>query len=85
MAEIPIISNFQGDFVLQLVAVDEEHTMDEVAQACAYHSVHRRVKPQPGKVMRVRVQDADEPLGRDVKVKDAGLVPMETVEVFFED
>ncbi len=33
MALYPLISNFQHDFVLQLLAVDTENTMDEVAAA----------------------------------------------------
>ena len=53
MALYPLISNFQHDFVLQLLAVDTENTMDEVAAAAAHHSVGRRVTPQPGKVIRV--------------------------------
>lgn len=84
MAQIPLVSNFEGDFVLQLVAVDDGSTMDEVAQACAVHSVGRRVKPQPGRTMRVRVQDAAAPVGRSVTVRDAGFRPMETIEIYFE-
>ena len=35
MALFPLTSNFEGDFVLQLVAVDTDNTMDEVAAAAA--------------------------------------------------
>ena len=59
MALFPIISNFQYDFVLQLVPVDTDNTMDEVAAAAAHHSVGRRVAPRPDKVVRVRRQGAD--------------------------
>ena len=37
MALFPLTSNFEGDFVLQLVAVDTDNTMDEVAAAAAVH------------------------------------------------
>ena len=37
MALFPVISNFQHDFVLLLVPVDTENTMDEVAAAAAQH------------------------------------------------
>jgi hypothetical protein len=47
MALFPLTSNFEGDFVLQLVAVDTDNTMDEVAAAAAVHSVGRRVGPAP--------------------------------------
>ena len=59
MALFPVISNFQHDFVLQLVPVDTENTMDEVAAAAAHHSVGRRVRPQPDKVVRVRRQGSE--------------------------
>ena len=59
MALFPVISNFQYDFVLQLVPVDTENTMDEVASAAAHHSVGRRVAPRPDKVVRVRRQGAE--------------------------
>ena len=36
MALFPVISNFQYDFVLQLVPVDTDNTMDEVAAAAAH-------------------------------------------------
>lgn len=83
MALFPLTSNFQEDFVLQLVAVDTENSMDELAAAAAVHSVGRRVKPRPG-VLRVRRQGASEPLPRDLKVGDSGLRPMECVEIYWE-
>lgn len=83
MALFPLTSNFQEDFVLQLVAVDTENSMDEVAAAAAVHSVGRRVKPRPG-VLRVRRQGASEPFARELKVGEAGLRPMECVEIYWE-
>lgn len=83
MAMFPITSNFQEDFVLQLVAVDTDHSMDEVAAAAAVHSIGRRVKARPG-VLRVRRQGSAEPFPRDLKVAEAGLRPMECVEIYWE-
>lgn len=85
MAAFPLFSNFQHDFVIQLVPVDDENTMDEVAEAAAYHSVGRRVAAQPDKIMRVRKQDAEEFFPRNMKVRDSGLKPTETVEIIFSD
>lgn len=85
MAAFPLFSNFQHDFVIQLVPVDTENTMDEVAEAAAYHSVGRRVAAQPDKVLRVRKQDSEEFFPRNMKVKDSGLKPTETVEIIFSD
>jgi len=83
MALFPLISNFQYDFVLQLVPVDTENTMDEVAAAAAHHSVGRRVAPQPGKVVRVRRQGASEFYPRNAKLCDTDIKPMESLEFIF--
>jgi len=84
MALFPLISNFEGDFVLQLLPVDTENTMDEVAAAAAVHSVGRRVRARPGCIMRVRRQDAEEFFPRTMKVAEAGLKPTETVEIIWQ-
>lgn len=84
MALFPLISNFQGDFVLQLLPVDTEFTMDQVAEAAAYHSVGRRVAAKPGAIMRVRPQGAQTPFPRDLKVADSGLLPMQCIEIIWE-
>lgn len=84
MALFPLTSNFEEDFVLQLLAVDTEHTMDEVAAAAAHHSVGRRVADRPGHVMRVRRQGSTEPLPRAMTVIESGLAPMECIEVVWE-
>lgn len=84
MALFPLTSNFQGDFVLQLLAVDTSHTMDQVAHAAAHHSVGRRVAARPDAVMRVRRQGSTEPFARNVLVAESGLLPMECIEVVWE-
>jgi toluene monooxygenase system protein B len=84
VALFPLVSNFEGDFVLQLVPVDDGDTMDVVAEKAAAHSVGRRVKAQPGRAMRVRLQGAAEPFSPSVTVAQAGLAPMDCVEVYFE-
>lgn len=83
MAMFPLTSNFQEDFVLQLIAVDTDNTMDEVAAAAAIHSVGRRVKPRPG-ILRVRRQGASDPFPRNMKMSETGLRPMECIETFWE-
>lgn len=85
MALFPVISNFQYDFVLQLVPVDTENTMDEVAAAAAHHSVGRRVAAQPGKVVRVRRQGASEFFPRQARLRETDIRPMESLEFIFCD
>ena len=84
MALFPLISNFQYDFVLQLLPVDTENTMDEVAAAAAHHSVGRRVKAQPGKVVRVRRQGAAF-FPRQTKLCETDIKPMECLEFIFTE
>lgn len=84
MALFPLTSNFEGDFVLQLVVVDTESTMDEVAAAAAIHSVGRRVKARPGCILRVRRQGEKEFFPREMKVSESGLKPTETIEIIWE-
>ncbi|NMG43005.1 toluene monooxygenase [Aromatoleum toluvorans] len=84
MALFPLTSNFEGDFVLQLVPVDTEDTMDDVAAAAAIHSVGRRVKARPGCILRVRRQGTEDFLPRTMKVSESGLRPTETVEIVWE-
>jgi toluene monooxygenase system protein B len=84
MALFPLTSNFEEDFVLQLLPVDTDNTMDEVAAAAAHHSVGRRVAPRPGHVMRVRRQGSEELLPRTMTVTESGLMPMECIEVVWE-
>lgn len=85
MAAFPIISNFQYDFVLQLVPVDTENTMDEVAAAAAHHSIGRRVAAQDDKVLRVRKHGTEDFFPREMKIADSGLKPTETVDIIFAD
>ncbi len=54
MALFPLVSNVEGDFVLQLLPVDTDDTMDQVAEKAAYHSIGRRVGAlSPGVQLRV--------------------------------
>lgn len=85
MALFPIVSNFQYDFVLLLVPVDTENTMDEVAAAAAHHSINRRVAPQPDKVIRVRRQGAEDFYPREARLHETDIKPMETLEFIFAD
>lgn len=85
MALFPLISNFQYDFVLQLLPVDTENTMDEVAAAAAHHSVGRRVAPRPDKVVRVRRQGSTDYFPRDARLSQTDIKPMETLEFIFCD
>lgn len=83
MALFPLHSSFEADFVVQLVPVDSENTMAEVAQLCAHHSVNRRVRPKPG-VLRVRRHRGVEFFPLDMTVADSGLKPAEIIDIVYE-
>ncbi len=85
MADFPLYSNFQGDFVPKLVLVDSEDNMAQVAQKCAYHSIGKHVAPQPDKVLRVRRHRATECYPASLRVCDSDLKPTEIIDVVFAD
>jgi toluene monooxygenase system protein B len=76
--------NFEGGYEYKLIAVDLGKTMDEFAQICADIMVGCEVRPKPGRVLRVRRQEDDEPHPRDMKVRDAGWIEVESVVVYYE-
>lgn len=84
VAQIPLISNFEEDFVLQLIAVDTENTMDELAAAAAVHSVGRRVRRRSDHVVRVRRQGSADLLPRAQRISEAGIQPMECLDFVWE-
>ncbi len=85
MEQIPLIFNFQYDYGVKLVFVEPNDSMDVVAQKSAYYTAGKLVKkPPPDAALRVRVQGVEEFLPRDLTVKDAGLIPMETIQILVE-
>lgn len=84
MAVIPLATNFDGDFVVKLLPVDTEHTMDEVAAAAAANSIGIHVADQPGRTLRVKKQGDEVPYDRHRTVADVGLEPTECIEIYFE-
>ncbi len=81
MAMVPLQAAFRGDFVVLLVPVNDEDTMEMVAQKVAYHVIHRRLPPQDAPM---RVQYAERVLPTDQTVAQAGLSSMSFVEVFYD-
>ena len=81
MALLPLQAAFRGDFVALLVPVDDQDTMDVVAQKVAYHVIHRRLPPQDAP-MRVQYHDHVVPPAHTVA--QAGMPPMSFVQVFYD-
>lgn len=81
MALIAIQACVDGDFVLNMVPVLSEDTMEAVGQKIAHHSVNRRVAPQD-KPLGVRFNGVTMPA--DATVESAGIVDMDVVYAFYE-
>ena len=80
MALLPLQAAFRGDFVALFVSVDDQDTMDVVAQKVAYHVINRRLPPQEAPL---RVQYNDRVLPPDQTVAHAGMSPLSFVQVFY--
>jgi len=81
MAAVPLQAVFRRDFVTLLVLVDDEDTMQVVAQKVAHHVIQRRLPPQDAPM---RVQYNNRVLAPEQTVTLAGILPMSFVEVFYD-
>lgn len=82
MAMVPLTAAFRGDFVVQLVPVEDTDTMEQVAEKVAAHAVEMRVAP---KESSMEVVFNGEALSSEVTMTDAGIGPMDFVEVRYAD
>ncbi|MGA8436884.1 MAG: toluene-4-monooxygenase system B family protein [Candidatus Sulfotelmatobacter sp.] len=81
MAIVPLQAAFRGDFIVLLVPVDDQDTIEVVAQKVAYHVIRRRLPPRDAPI---RVQYNDRLLPGDLTVAQAGMAPMSFLEVFYD-
>ena len=84
MATVPIAILFEGDFVLKLLPVETEDTMDTLAEKASTVTVGIHVANQPGKIIRVKKDGNAEAFPRDMTVGDAGLQPLDGINLYFE-
>lgn len=81
MAAVPLQAVFRRDFVTLLVLVDDQDTMEVVAQKVAHHVIERRL---PSRDAPMRVQYNNRVLEPDQTVSQAGILPMSFVEVYYD-
>jgi len=81
MATVSLQAAFRGDFTVLLVPVDDQDTIEVVAQKVSYHVIHRRLPPQDAPM---HVQHNGRILPTDQTVAQVGLSPMSFVEVFYD-
>lgn len=82
MALMPVQGQVLGDFVINLVPIDSEDTMDVVAEKIAYHSVNRRVAQRDSPL---RVRHHGHVLPADATAESAGVGPLDYLEAFYAD
>ena len=88
MSAFPILSRFQHDCHVKVVEAEPAQSIDDLAAACAYHSVGIHVKDQPGKILRVRpTSDSDdaEPWPREITVAEAGIKYFDSIDIYFTE
>jgi toluene monooxygenase system protein B len=81
MVTVPLQAAFRGDFATLLVLVEDEDTMEVVAQKVAYHVIGRRLPPQDAPL---RVQHNGLVLLPEQTVAQASMPSMSFVEVFYD-
>ncbi len=81
MSTVPLYAFFRGDFALLLVSVDDQDTIEVVAQKVACYVIQRRL---PAQDAAIRVQYNHRVLQPDQTVSQAGIMPMSFVEVFYD-
>ena len=76
MALYPVQGIFDGDFLVELVAVDTEDPMTTVGAKIAHHAVGRRVEAQD-RPIEVRLRGTV--LDPDATVITAGVAPLDVL------
>lgn len=82
MALLPLQATFTGDLAIILVPVDDQDTMETVAQKIAHHVIGRRL-PARNALMSIRYQG--EILPQEKTVAEAHIGPMAFVEAFYNE
>jgi hypothetical protein len=85
MADFPLAINLQGDYGYKVVVVDDDNTVEEVINTSVDQIVGVLVAPFPkGTVLRARQHDNEAPLDNSIKIKDAGFIQMEALQIYVE-
>lgn len=82
MAAFPLVVNFVGDYGCKVLLVEDDLTIGDVAREAARQLAGVVVAPLvPGETLSVKLPGKDVPLPDDVKLADAGLIHLETIEI----
>lgn len=83
MSDFPLVINFQGDYGMKVLMVADDSTMDDVARIAKDQLVGVVVRPlKAGARLVVKRHGQSEVLSGALKVRDAGFLKMETLDIF---
>ncbi len=82
MALVPLTAAFRDDFVVLLVPVEDTDTIAQVAEKVAAHVIGVRVPPREAPM---QVRHNGRVLAPEMTVAQAGIGPMDFVEVSYAD
>lgn len=85
MALIPVVQNLHDEFVLYVTMIDSDRTMDEICDDVSKVSIGFDRNGRPDQSLRVRKLGADFPYPRNMKVADADIAPMMSLEFYYEE
>ncbi|TCK27597.1 toluene-4-monooxygenase system B family protein [Pseudonocardia endophytica] len=77
---MPVVAHFRGDFLYNLVLIEDTDSVADVGRKCAEHSVGRRVPEQDAPY---QVEYAGSLLADSLTASEAGIEPMEEVIVSY--
>jgi len=80
MAIVPLQAVFEGDLAVLLVLVDDQDTMQVVAEKVAHHVIDRRL---PAKDAPMSIRYNGEVVSQEKTVAEAEMGPMAFVEAFY--
>jgi len=84
MPQIPIVDNLYDEFVLYVVMIDTEQTLEEICVEAAKTYIGFDKNQRAGETLRVRRAGEREPLSPIMTVADAGITPMTSLEFYYE-
>jgi len=82
MAITPVVVMIKGDFLYHMIAIDSDQTMGEVAMHANVFGMGRSRPLIEGKKLSIRKYNTTEPFPPDMKVSEAGIQPMDGLEVY---
>lgn len=82
MALTPVVVMIKGDFLYHMIAIDSDQTMGEVAEHANVIGMGRARPLIEGKKLSIRKYKTTEPYSAETKVSEAGIQPMDALEVY---